>query len=134
MTHSYFKQGVGFAVVALLCMAGCGQQGPRRYDLSGEITHEEAPVPMGEITFDPTEEGVSGGYAAIEDGQYDTTGQGRGHLGGSHTVRIYGFTGYVDPEDPDSGRIPMFPPYETILELPEKTSTMDFEVPGEENG
>lgn len=118
------------ALAAIVAAAGCGPGGPKRYSLSGQITFDGNPVPMGDISFDPVEPGIGGGFAPIKDGRFDTNVEGRGHLGGSHRVHIVGFKGWVDPDDPDKGAIPMFPPYETTIDLPTKGSTMDFEVPG----
>lgn len=120
--------GTLLVLLAGVGMVGCGQQGPRRYDLFGQVTYEGKPVPMGEISLDPAERGVGGGFAPITDGRFDTSVDGRGHLGGEHRVRIVGFSGWVDPNDPDRGAIPLAEPYETTLELPTNTNTMVFEV------
>lgn len=53
----------GFLQVALLLfliatLAGCGDSGPKRYDVSGEVTWEGAPLGDGDILLKPTDGGV----------------------------------------------------------------------------
>ncbi len=116
--------------LAIACVLGCGQEGPQRDRLSGTVTLQGKPVPEGNIAFEPVEGEVGGGYAFISEGKYDTSGGGRGHLGGEHRVRIVGYTGELaDPSNPDSGSPPLFDAYETTMELPADSTTMDFEVP-----
>ena len=113
---------------------GCGRgTGPRRYDISGQVTYQGAPVPLGEISFDPVDQEYGGGYASIQDGRFDTSADGgRGHLGGPHQVRIVGFEGTFDPAQADDAAVSaLFSPYETTVELPTGRSTMDFEVPAD---
>lgn len=131
--RSSMRLGALLVLLAGVCVVGCGQKGPRRYDLSGQVTYQGEPVPMGEISFDPVDpQGVGGGFAPINDGKFDTSVDGRGHLGGEHRVQIVGFSGWVDPNDHDKGAVPMFPPYETTIDLPTNTDNMDFEVPAGE--
>lgn len=116
--------------VAVTCLTGCGQDGPKRYEISGTVTFQGQPVPEGNISFEPVDGETGGGYAFIRDGKYDTSQEGRGHLGGNHRVQITGFTGQLaDPGNPDSGSPALFPPYETTVDLPTRTETKDFEVP-----
>ncbi|MEX0793342.1 MAG: hypothetical protein WD045_09415 [Pirellulaceae bacterium] len=115
---------------ALFISLGCSpDSGVTRYNVTGQVTYNGVPVPMGEISFDPLEQGIGGGFAPINDGRFDTTIDGRGHLGGEHRVQIVGFKGWIDPSDPDKGAIPLFTPYETTVDFSNGTSTMDFEVP-----
>ncbi len=117
---------------ALLLAAGCGHDGPRRYDLSGNVTFRGQPVPSGTISFDPVEAGTGGGFAFIVDGAYDTADGGRGHLGGEHLVRITGDTGkLINPDNPDLGTVLLFPTYETTLDLPARRDRRDFDIPAE---
>lgn len=99
--------------------------------MSGNVTFEGKPVPSGTVSFEPAEKGVGGGFAPIKDGKYDTAVDGRGHLGGEHTVQIVGFEGVEDPDSPNPTAKPMFAPYKTTIELPEETTTRDFEVPAD---
>ncbi len=115
---------------ALLLAAGCGRSGPRRYDVSGNVTFRGEPVSSGTISFDPIEPGMGGGFAFIVDGAYDTADGGRGHLGGEHVVRITGDTGkLINPDNPDLGTVLLFPTYETTLELPSRHDKRDFDIP-----
>ena len=114
----------------LLLLLGCRESGTRRYDVSGSVTFQGNPVPSWSISFDPVDGGLGGGFAAITDGRYDTSAEGRGHLGGPHNVVITGHTGQqIDPGNPDSGFEPLFPPYETTVDLPSGRSSEDFTIP-----
>ncbi len=114
----------------MVAFSGC-QRGVRRYEISGQVTYEGAPVQLGEISFDPVEQEVGGGFASIQEGKYNTSIDGRGHLGGPHRVHIVGFQGSFDPGNPDMSPEPLFPPHETTVELPAGSTTMDFDVPAD---
>jgi len=119
-------------VSALLLAAGCGPAGPRRHDVSGEVTFRGRPVPVGVIRFLPdTQQGNAGpaGFAAIENGRYDTAASGRGTVGGPHEVVISGFDGKADPAAELMQGAPLFPDYRESVELPEAPATLDFQVP-----
>ena len=117
-------------VLCLPCIAGCGQEGPRRYHISGKVTFKGQPVPEGNISFEPVSSEIGGGFAFVREGKFDTSEEGRGHLGGEHRVRITGHTGVlIDPNNPDSGTVALFQPYETTLDLPQGSSEQEFEVP-----
>jgi hypothetical protein len=119
-------------LLVLAAAAGCGQSGPTRYHLSGKVVFQGQPVPEGTISFEPLQGDAGGGFAFIRSGRYDTAGDGRGHLGGEHRVRITGTTGKpVRPGDPDSGSADLFSPYETTADLSAKLSSLDFEVPAD---
>ena len=120
---------VSFGVALIALVAGCGPSGPQRYRMSGTVTFEGEPVAEGEVQFEPVQRGFGGGFAPVKDGKYDTNIDGRGHLGGEHRVQVVGFGGVVDPTNPASAAIPMFEPYKVTLDLPEKTTERDFEVP-----
>ena len=122
---------VWLPLVLIVWVAGCGPSGPKRYRMSGNVTFDGKPVPVGEISFDPAEKGIGGGFAPIKDGKYDTDADGRGHLGGEHSVRIVGFDGVVNPDNPDAPAVAIFSPYATTLDLPTKSTSKDLEVPAE---
>jgi hypothetical protein len=116
------------AAVALLPM-GCNE-GPRRYDVSGKVTFKGAPLPAGEIYFDPdSKQNNQGpqGYARIKDGVYNTAEGGKGTVGGPHVVRIGGYDGQPRNEMP-LGQ-PLFPSFQKEVDLPRASGTMDFDVP-----
>src|SRR5262245_19770637 len=81
---------------ALSFSPGCGG-GPKRYHISGKVTHQGRAIPAGEIIFDPDEikgkDGVQG-FALIQDGEYDTSVRGGKGVGaGPYVVKIRGFDG-----------------------------------------
>lgn len=122
----------GLAAVAVAsAVCGCGgDAGPDRYDVSGTVTFNGQPVPAGHIIFEPdTSADNSGpqGAADIRDGKYDTGADGRGTVGGPHVVRISGFESFS--EDENNPAKPLFTDYETTVDLPEETTTKDFDVP-----
>jgi len=116
-------------LVLICCLAGCGQKGPRRYDVQGTVTLDGKPVPAGEVQFEPdAQQGNRGpqSRAKIQDGKYRTPG-GKGPVAGPAVVRIRCFDGVTHPESPMGTRIGR--PYETKIELPDEDSTQDFDVP-----
>lgn len=114
----------------IACLAGCsGGDDLERYHISGIVTYQGKPVPVGNVAFEPEKKGIGGGFAPIKDGKYDTSVDGRAHLGGKHKISIVGFDGVADPNDPDSPAVPMFHPYKTEVTLSTETGTMDFEIP-----
>jgi len=115
---------------AWIAAIGCGKGPPRRYDLSGTVRYQGAPLPAGTISFDAAGNSQGGAYASIDKGSFDTAQTGRGHFGGIHQVTIVGTDGTrVNPDDPDSGMRSLFPPNVTTVDLPFRQSSMDFEVP-----
>lgn len=124
-----------FAMAVLLVSLGpigCGSaDGPNRVRVSGKVTFQGKPVPVGAIYFDPdTSKGNEGpqGFAPIKDGQYDTSRDGTGVVGGPHRVRIAGFDGVASSDDAPQGR-PLFPPYTTTVDLPKESVQKDFDIP-----
>ncbi|MEW4565503.1 hypothetical protein AB1K70_23450 [Bremerella sp. JC770] len=81
-----------FSLSVLFLATGCQKQdGPVRYEISGTVTYEGAPVPGGSIVFTPdSKKGNNGpqGTARIVDGRYDTANYGRGTVGGPHQVHV----------------------------------------------
>jgi hypothetical protein len=125
--------GLALAAGGLLVLAGCGESGPPRYDLSGKVTHGGQPVPAGSVTLVPdTSKGNSGpaGSAEIKGVQYDTSQGGTGHVGGPHRVKITGLTGETS-EDEFAIETRLFPDYEVELDLPKEKATQDIDVPGD---
>ena len=102
----------------------CGASGPERYELSGTVQFQGKPVPAGQIVFEPdSSKGNVGpqGMAEIREGKYDTRG-GRGMVGGPHVVRIRGYDRLsLDEMHPPQ---PLFPEYETTVDLSRKTAFM----------
>ena len=119
-------------VTSTLVIAGCAESGAPRYEVSGTVTFGDGPVPAGKIMFEPDRSAANQGprgIAKIKDGHYQTL-PGQGVVGGPHVVRIFGFDG-VRPKGwsgSDFGT-PIFPRYETKVDLPQESSTQDFAVP-----
>ena len=124
---SLFGLVVGGSCVVLL--AGCGPSGPPRYDLSGKVMYDGELVPAGRVILEPDSSAGNRGprsVALIQEGQYQTQPR-EGVLGGAYRVMIYGGDGKITPMQPDGN--PLFPLYETKLDLPREPSTHDFAVP-----
>jgi hypothetical protein len=121
---------LGLAAMLPILASGCGgDSGPQRYDLSGAVSFDGKPVPVGEISLAPdASQGNSGPgcIALIKDGQYKTE-PGMGILGGPYTVQILGFDGIPVGEATDGTAL--FPPYETKVDFPKEATTHDFAVP-----
>lgn len=123
-----------FAVLlsAACLLSGCTQSdGPQTYQLSGKATFDGKPIPYGSILLEPdTEKGNSGpgSVAGITEGSYQTK-EGKGHVGGPHVATIIATDG-SQPESPDVDNS-LFPPYRTEVDLPQKDSRHDFEVPAD---
>lgn len=117
---------------ALPLMSGCGDRGPRRYRISGTVACAGKPVPLGRIVFDPDiAQGNAGpqGFAAIENGRYDTSAPHcKGTVGGPMVVRIDGVQTGGGEDVASSGRS-LFPTHELRVDLPKSDTTRDFDVP-----
>jgi hypothetical protein len=117
---------VAFGLATLL--AGCGEKGPARQDVSGKVTFNGIPVPAGQIVFEPdSAAGNKGpaGFAEIRDGQYDTAGA-QGTVGGPHVARITG----LEARPVGNATVnPLFNTYEARVDLGQEASTQDFDVP-----
>jgi hypothetical protein len=122
---------LSLSVVLIVSLAGCGKDGPERYRMSGTVTFEGQPVVSGTISFEPAEKGTGGGYAHIMNGTYDTELDGRGHLGGPHSVQIAGFGEPKESDHPDDDvvAVPMFDPISFTEDLPTESTTRNFELP-----
>lgn len=120
----------GLLAAVLAGAAGCGSDGPRTYRLSGKVTFDGSPVPLGRIYFDPDlsrENRGPSGYADIVDGQYDTSTTGKGMVGGPMIVRIQG--NRREGADSSGFGPPLFKEHTVRVELPREASTRDFDVP-----
>jgi hypothetical protein len=126
------------AWLTFAALSGCGGsvEGPPRFAVSGKVAFKGAPVPFGEISFQPDSgKGNSGpGVASpIRDGAYSVE-QKDGLIGGPHIVRIIGFDGPpADGAAPAPGSSvtagkPLFREYKTEMDVPKKDSSQDFTV------
>jgi hypothetical protein len=111
----------------VLVSFGCGgDTGPKRLKVSGKVTFNNQPVPAGQIAFEPdvsSQNRGPAGFAEIRDGQYDTSKNGKGTVGGPHIVRITGLSSSTP------GSAPLFSTYETKADLGKADATKDFDVP-----
>jgi hypothetical protein len=124
---------VGLAALCILATAGCGSDGPRRYEISGTVTYDGQPVPKGFITILPDDSKGNdgpGGGAPIENGVYCTPA-GKGIVGGPHLVRIVGYDGVpisMAGEEIPEGKL-LFPAYETTIDFPKQATEQNFDIP-----
>lgn len=123
----------GLVLVSLLVgTLGCGQSsGPRRYEVSGKVSHRGQPVRLGYINFEPDSSAGNSGPGSmtkIIDGSYRTQ-PGKGVVGGPHRVRIVGFDGA--PADGLGDGSPLFDEAIYTVDLPRKPSVQDFDVSDE---
>lgn len=122
------------AIALIACVGGCGEtSGPERYAVSGTVTYNGQPVPVGFVYFTPdAAQGNSGPEAGapIRQGRYATEPD-QSPVGGPHIVKIVGQDGV--PIDSPEGRVEagraLFPAFETQLELPHAATKHDFDVP-----
>jgi len=114
----------------LLAAPGCGDGGPKLYEISGTVTFKGQPVPAGTVMFTPDQrKGGSGpsGLATIKQGRYDTAdSDGTGVMGGPYVVQIIGLDGKPTEMCPEG--VPLFPDYTESIDLPRQNSTKDFET------
>lgn len=120
-------------LLSILSLPGCGgPDGPPRYEVSGMVTYNGQPVPVGYIHFVPdASQGNQGPATEVEirDGRYATP-SGKGTVSGPHRVTIHGQDGvaFDSPEGRiESGR-PLFPSYETSVDLPQDNAVQNFAV------
>ncbi len=89
----------GIAAVCLtapLLLAGCGDSGPKRVEVSGVVTWKGAPVKSGTVTFlPPSGTGGAAGGASIQDGQFRVP-ESVGLTPGEYKVAV----NYPDPKLP----------------------------------
>src|SRR5438876_1915524 len=85
-----FRTLIGYfcACAVLSGLAGCGDSGPKRYAVSGEIKWRGKPLDHGGVIFLPDDStlGSSGG-AVIKDGRYSIPAKG-GLLAGRYKVMV----------------------------------------------
>jgi hypothetical protein len=114
----------------LFVLAGCGDPGPKMYNVSGTVTYGGKPVPRFEIRFNPDymkgNDGPPGSVFARE-GKFDTRDGGRGVIGGPYNIVIIGFDGKPAPEQPH-GKI-MFQ-HEESRELAKQDNELTFAIQG----
>lgn len=123
------------AWLGLFASGGCGGDASGRHRVSGSVTFDGRPLPVGEIYFEPdASRGNDGpaGFAPIREGRYDTAGSrhGKGAVAGPQRVRINGYEVPVpSPAGAEPTGVVLFRDYPTTVSLPAAASTQHFDVP-----
>lgn len=117
--------------LALLAFSGCSRpDGPTRFNVSGKLTLNGKPCPLGTLVFAPnTSKGGSGpgAFAKGEHGVYKTT-PGRGVTAGPHTVEIAAFDGIPNTSSLEGNPLTT-KVYTAEIEIPARDCELDFDVP-----
>jgi hypothetical protein len=117
-------------LLLLVFILGCGHAGPPRYHVSGTVTYQGKPVPVGSILFQPDpSQGNSGAYgnAMIKDGKFDTRVDGEPPIGGPQLVIIEAFDGKNTTDLTPYGNS-LTSGYQEKYDLPDKDTTLDIEL------
>ena len=121
-------------ITTILVGGGCGPRntGPQRFHVSGIVTFDGVPVPVGTIYFEADAARGNAGpvsIVVIEDGRYDTkAARVAGPVQGPLSVRISGSPNIEPGEEP----VPvLFSEYTTAVDLDPKVKphVFDFNVP-----
>jgi len=119
-----------FSLSLLHLTIGCQkQEGPVRYEISGTVTYDGAPVPGGSIVFTPdSQKGNNGpqGTARIVDGRYDTANYGRGTVGGPHHVHVIATDATTTQEAELTGPLAE---HTFEIDIPLDETTQDLDIP-----
>lgn len=124
---------VALLLIPIICGCDSGDIDPNSFQISGEVTWEGQPVPVGFITFEPdSSQGNRGpaGGAEINKGRYETP-PGRGIAGGDYIVRIRGYDGVPleNPDDiPSENGTPLFPETIVNVNFPAADTVRDFDL------
>jgi predicted small lipoprotein YifL len=119
-----------FLFVSLISLAGCGQDGPVRYSLSGTVTMPDGkPVPAGEVSLEPDGAAGNQGPATmvqIRDGKYSAP-RDQGIVGGAYIITISPFDGVPFGESLQGKPLTKTQHVEKV-DFPAKNSTYDFKI------
>lgn len=114
----------------LFVLAGCSDQPPGRYSVSGTVTFDGKPIPAGRLFFEPDPAAENRGpqaVALIKSGRF-TTEPRKGAVGGSVIIVVQGYDGVSSDSYPDGQ--PLFAAHTLRQELPKQSSTIAIDVPG----
>jgi hypothetical protein len=118
-----------FVLLAFL-LTGCSNSG--LYDVSGTVTWQGKPVPIGLVTIEPDAQKGNQGtqtQGLIQDGHFQTL-PGHGAIAGPVLITVSANDGVPAPFAPH-GKL-LFRTYQFRRELPAAASTLDIEVPAEQ--
>lgn len=121
------------SVYFAVTVAGCGRSGIDRYAVSGNVTYQSKPIPVGYVKFEPdSSKGNKGPGAGVPlvDGAFTLPSE-RGIVGGPHIVTISGNDGIetvINGERAPEGK-PLFSRYQTNFDFPKQDTEWNFEVP-----
>ena len=128
MAHP-IRRLIGVAALALIGAIGCGPS-QRGNTVSGNVTYAGQPLAVGAVQFQPVDETVASvapfTMAAVVGGRYETP-RNRGVGAGSYIARVLPCE--VMPGDPVPPGAVQFFPYELRVELPDKPSVVNIDVP-----
>jgi len=116
------------AVALLIGLVACGDEGPQRYRLAGEVTLDGQPVPEGWVVFAP--EKGPGASADIKNGRYETP-PGFGSIGGKHTIEVVAFKSGNQKTSTDEegyGGGGLWFRHKLEADLPAKATTWDIHI------
>jgi hypothetical protein len=124
---------IALLAISWAALVGCGnRESGGLIECRGKVLFRGQPVPKGRIDFMPdVSQGSRGpaGYALIEAGEYSTARNGRGVAAGTQLVRLQGFNGVPLENEGGAMGTPLFPAYQTKVEIVSGKSQYDFEVP-----
>jgi hypothetical protein len=115
------------AGLIMLVAGGCNRSGP--FDVSGTVTFEGKPVPIGLVIIEPdAEKGKRGTQTQglIKDGHFRTL-PGHGAISGPVLITVNANDGVPTPMAA-KGKL-LFRTFQYRTELPAASSTLDIEVP-----
>lgn len=120
------------ASLSLLAASGCGDPGPVRHRVQGTVTYGGKPVTFGRVVFDPDvmkDNRGPQGYAAIENGRFDTAANGgKGTSGGPMVLTLDGFEPIGDGLDATAVR-PLFSGHQEHRDLPAEDVEIKIDIP-----
>ncbi len=123
-----------YLMLGVLLICGCTQQpqeGPPRYQVSGEVLLNGKPVPAGTVQFEPDATLGNKGpmaIAEIHDGRYETE-YGKGIVGGPQKIIVEAFDGQGEPGTSLSNGRPLpGGPFRMKADIPKENGTFDISV------
>jgi len=134
-----YRTSYWLGLVSIVLMGTSGGCRPtsdlKTYPISGTVTYQGQPVPIGSITLVPdSTQGNRGAAVSVDivDGKFDSANASRGHVGGPHVVTVVGLDGKGDDDLFPKGYM-LFQDYQIKLDLPKEPSTEDIVVPTDQS-